>query len=156
MKKLLLAVIIICITFLIVGGGIILINNYKHPNADGNSRKPNDSAVKEEKEIRILTIINKVDTIINEVHVTVGEGTELEHAYQKNPDSNSFSIEISGDYEEYDTFQISVIDRYDFKYEKEITNVPETGRTEVVMTEEDYVEQKGDWKKKIDKWFNTN
>ena len=40
------------------------------------------------------------------------------------------------------------------KYEKKVTDVDEQGRTEVEITEEDYVEQDGDLTRKIDRFFN--
>lgn len=144
------------IALLVVGAvigivGISLFNN----KDDGNSRETNEDAEKKEKS-RYLTIINDLDEIINEVHITTGEGTEIESMYQKNPDEVSFSIEIPKDFDEYDTFTITVIDRYDLKYEKVVSDVKENGRTEVKITEDDYIEQEGDWKKKIDKFFNND
>lgn len=115
----------------------------------------NDKAEKKDNK-RWLTIINDTDEIINEVYVLVGEGTELSHAYRKNPDTKSFSIEISKEYNEYDKFTITLIDRYEMKYEKMIENVDVKGRTEVIISKEDYVKQKGDLKRKIDRFFNRN
>jgi len=118
-----------------------------------DSRITNDDAEKDEKG-RYLTIINNTNQIINEVHVTVGNGTEIEDMKQTNPDEKSFSIEIPEQYSEYDTFLITVIDRYDMKYQKEIKDVKKQGRTEVEIKEENYVEEKGDFFDKVDKFFN--
>ena len=118
-----------------------------------DSRITNDDAEKDEKGI-YLTIINNTNQIINEVHVTVGNGTEIEDMKQTNPDEKSFSIEIPEQYSEYDTFLITVIDRYDMKYQKEIKDVKKQGRTEVEIKEENYVEEKGDFFDKVDKFFN--
>lgn len=73
---------------------------------------------------------------------------------QTNPDESSFSIEIPKQYSEHDTFTVTLIDRHDLKYVKEITDVDDKGRTEVVITEDDYVEEKGDFWDKVNKWFN--
>ena len=121
--------------------------------ANQDTRKPNDDAEKDENG-RYLTIVNETDQIINEVHITVGDGTEIEDMKQTNPDETSFSIKIPKQYSEYDTFTVTLIDRHDLKYKKEITDVADKGRTEVVITEDDYVEEKGDFWDKINKWFN--
>ena len=118
-----------------------------------DTRKPNDDAEKDENG-RYLTIVNETDQIINEVHITVGDGTEIEDMKQTNPDETSFSIEIPKQYSEYDAFTVTLIDRHDLKYVKEITDVADKGRTEVVITEDDYVEEKGDFWDKVNKWFN--
>lgn len=119
----------------------------------GNTRVKNDSAEKDRKG-RYLTVINNTKQVINEVHINVGAGTEVENGYQKNPDEQSFSIEIPKEYNQYSDFTVILIDRYGMKYEKEIKDVPAEGRTEVEFSESDYVKQDGDFKKKIDKWFN--
>lgn len=113
----------------------------------------NDDAQKD-KNSRYLTIINETGQIINEVHVTVGEGTEIEAMGLKNPDTMSFSLKVPKEYEEYTTFVVTLVDRYDLKYQTKISGVPQKGRTEVVITEEDYVKEKGDLWNKLDQWFN--
>ena len=92
--------------------------------------------------------------IINEVYITVGEGTEINAAHKVNPKKESFSVKIPDDYDEYSIFHVTLKDRYGFLYEKEISDVKEKGRTEVKLTEKDKVKQKGDWKRKIDQIFN--
>ena len=104
------------------------------------------------KDDRYLTIINATDQVINEIYVTIGEGTEIEK--RKNPNENTVLIKISDAYDEYDTFTVALIDRYGFKYEKSVSDVKKNGRTEIKITEDDRVKQKGDWKRKIDKFFN--
>lgn len=113
----------------------------------------NDIAEKKEDE-RYLTIVNKTGQVINEVHITVGEGTEINAAHKENPKEDSFSVKIPKEYTEYDVFGVILEDRYGFLYEKEISDVKEKGRTEVKLTEKDKVKQKGDWKRKIDQIFN--
>lgn len=118
-----------------------------------DSRITNDAAEKD-KNGRYLTIINNTNQIINEVHITVGNGTEIEEMKQTNPDEKSFSIKIPEQYSEYNTFTVTLVDRYDMKYQKQVSEVGKKGRTEVVITEENYVEEKGDFFDKIDKFFN--
>ena len=138
----------ISLIILLILTGICLISC-----GDGNSRVTNEEA-EEDSKGRYLTIINSTDQVINEVHVTVGAGTEIEDAFQENPDERSFSVEIPESFEEYETFTVSIIDRYGLKYEKEISDVKDKGRTEVEITEDDYVKQDGDFKRKIDRFFN--
>ena len=142
---------------LIIAGSIfsvvIVVGMILFVNANKTTRTLNDDAEKDE-EGRYLTIVNKTDQIINEVHITVGDGSEIEKMKQTNPDENSFSIEIPKQYSEYDTFTVTLVDRYDLKYIKKVTDVAVKGRTEVVITEDDYVKEKGDLWDKINKWFN--
>ena len=142
---------------LIIAGSIhsvvIIVGVIISVNANKDTRTLNDYAEKDEKG-RYLTIVNETDQIINEVHVTMGDGSEIEKMKQTNPDESSFSIEIPKQYSEYDTFTVTLIDRHDLKYIKEITNVADKGRTEVVISEDDYVKEKGDFWDKVNKWFN--
>ena len=119
----------------------------------GDSRVNNDKAEQDE-DGRYITIINETDQVINEVHIMIGEGTEIEAMRQTNPDETSFSIEVPDEYSEYTTFVVVLVDRYDLKYVKEIADVKSKGRTEVVISENDYVKEKGDFGGIIDKFFN--
>ena len=93
-------------------------------------------------------------TTVSYTHLDVYKRQEIEHGYQENPDEDSFSVEIPEEYKEYSTFTVIFVDRYGMKYEKKVTDVDEQGRTEVEITEEDYVEQDGDLTRKIDRFFN--
>ena len=146
MKKVIFIIVAIILLLTIIGIVFVIFTG-------NNTKTLNDDAEKNENS-RYLTIINKTDQIINEVHITVGNGTEIENMKQINPDENSFSIEIPKQYSEYKTFTVILIDRYELKYVKEINNVSDKGRTEVVITEEDYVEGEGDFWNKVSKWFN--
>ncbi|MBQ6873237.1 MAG: hypothetical protein IJO24_02895 [Clostridia bacterium] len=117
------------------------------------SSKTNEKAEKDTAG-RYLTIINKTEQVINEVHVYVGEGTEIESMEKENPDETSFSIKIPVAYAKYSEFIVELIDRYGLKYQKEVQNVGLLGRTEVVISEDDYVKQNGDFWNKVDQFFN--
>lgn len=140
---------IILVIAIIIGAAVLIIK-IKQVN---DSRVTNDFA---EKDIdgRYLTIINDTDQVINEIVVTVGNGTEIEEMKQSNPDERSFSIKIPEEYSEYNTFMVTLIDRYNMKYEKEVKEVKEKGRTEVIINKDNYVKEKGDFFKKINKFFN--
>lgn len=114
--------------------------------------KENSNEKNENK--RSLTIINELDEVINEVRVIVGEGTEIERMRKQNPETESFSIKIPKTYEKYDTFTVVVLDRYGIMYKKTVSDVALKGRTEVKITKEDYVEQKGDLWRKLEDLFN--
>lgn len=146
MKKVIFIIVAIILLLTIIGIVFVVFTG-------NNTKTLNDDAEKNENS-RYLTIINKTNQIINEVHITVGNGTEIENMKQTNPDETSFSIEIPKQYSEYKTFTVILVDRYELKYVKEINNVSDKGRTEVVITEEDYVEGEGDFWNKVDKWFN--
>ena len=122
---------------------------------EGNTREDNDTAQKNKHKDRHISIINDTEQIINEVHITVGSGVEINHAYQKNPDETSFSIKISKDYKDYDEFTIILVDRYENKYKKTITSVPIVGISEVRFTAEDITEEPSFWKK-IEMWANKD
>lgn len=149
MKKIVISIFVILIA---VGIAFMV---YSKIVPDPVTPDPNDPVVDDEKN-RYLTIVNDTGEIINEVHVSVGEGTELEHAYRENPDKTSFSIEILESYDDYKKFTVTLIDRYGLKYQKEMIDVKEKGRTEVKITTDDYVKQDGDWKKKWDRFFNKD
>ena len=99
-----------------------------------------------------ITIINSTNQIINDVYIYVGEGTEIAH--EQNPDENNIVITIPEEFENYDSFKITLFDRYGSKYEKEIHGIKNAGRTEVEITQDNYIKQDGDWWVKIQKWFN--
>ena len=113
----------------------------------------NDDAAKDKRN-RYLTLINETGAIINEIHVTVGEGTEIESMARNNPEASSISIKIPKEFAEYDTFVVVFIDRHGLKYQKEVTNVDAVGMTEVRVDKDDYVKQKGDGWRKIQRFFN--
>ena len=146
MKKFFLVLILLLI--ILIPTSILIM---KVQNRD--SRVTNDQAEKDE-DGRYLTIINKTEQIINKVTINIGEGTEIEKMSQTNPDETTFSIKIPEQYNEYNEFTITLVDRHDMVYQKKVTVENDKGRTEVVIDKSDYVEQKGDIWHKINKFFN--
>lgn len=102
---------------------------------------------------RYLTVINNTDSIWNEVHVFVGEGTEIESMKEINPNEASFSLKVPEGYVDFDTFSIVAIDKYGAKYHKTAQNVKGTGRTEISITRENRVGEAG-FREKISRWLN--
>lgn len=141
--------------------GIIFANNV----ISGREKRINEKALAREKRInekaltdkkgRYLTIINDTEQVINDVRVTLKSGTEIESLGKKNPEERSFSFKIPIAYNEYDVFIVSLTDVFGLKYEKEVRGVSKAGRTDVVLTEDDYVKRRGDLKRRIDKFFNS-
>ena len=74
MKK---VVIIVISLILVLGIGVAIGRWIKDQDDDSN-----DKAVKDEKN-RYLTIVNETGEVINEVHITVGDGTEIEDAFRE-------------------------------------------------------------------------
>lgn len=95
------------------------------------------------------------------MHITVGEGKEFEHENQENPDKKSFPIKIPDSYDKYEEFTVTLIDRYGIKYQRTVTvqkvsdTVPKV-MIDVKITGEDYLKQKGDFKRKLDRFFNND
>lgn len=150
MRKIFGIIVGVIMTILAIAGVIRFVIIPRLPGK--NDEKVTIEKAEKSKEDRYLTIINGTDQVINEVHVTVGEGTEIEK--KDNPNENTILVKIADAYDQYDTFTVTLIDRYGLKYEKSVSDVKKTGRTEVKITEDDGVKQKGDWKRKIDKFFN--
>lgn len=107
-----------------------------------------------DKNGRHLTIINETNQVINEVHVTIGNGTEIKAMNKENIDQKSISIKIPKRYKKYDEFTVVIVDRYETQYKKIAKDVPKKGRTEVVITKDDVVKETNGFKKKIDRFFN--
>lgn len=116
-----------------------------------NKELTNEEALKSEKE-RVLLITNNTGEIINEVIITTGEGILVDR--KDNPDDKDIKFIIDDAYMNYKDFRISFVDNYGFKYEKVVTDVSEKGCTTIEMENDNLVDQKGDWKRKLDKWFN--
>lgn len=117
-----------------------------------NSNTPNDIAERQKEEKRFIRVINGTVHIINTIIIEAGEGIEI--SKMSNPDDKSVSFEIDKVWNDYGDFHIILIDAYDLHYEKRISNIPVTGRTDVKITEDDYVEYPGDWFRKIERDIN--
>lgn len=121
----------------------------------GCGKRSSNEKAQTDKKGRYLTIINDTEQVINDVRVTLESGAEIESLGKKNLDTRSFSVKIPKDFNEYDVFIVSLTDVYGMKYEKEVRGVSKAGRTDVVLTEDDHVEQSGDFQRRIDKLFNS-
>ena len=114
-----------------------------------------DIVEEKEKEQRLITVINGTDLTINELSITAGEGVEVVTVTDpKLLDAKSYTKEIEEKFDNYDTFNITLIDVYELHYEKTITIEEETGNYDVKITQNDYVEYPGDWQRKLNKMAN--
>lgn len=113
----------------------------------------NEEAVVDE-ENRTITIVNKTNQVINELHVYVGEGTELMEFRMTNLEETSISKKLSKDYDKFEKFSIVLVDRYGLDYGKEDVSVKLKGNTEIIIDESNHIEKDGDFYKKIIKWVN--
>lgn len=146
--------VVIILVIVVLVGGFITYNMFIS-NKIGDSSVLNVEAEKN-KDKRYLTIINETEQIINEVYVYYGDGEEAETMRVHEPDNNSFSIQIPEELSKYDKFKITLIDRYGYKYDKTVEEVSGKGRTNVKITEENKIKQKGDFFRDIEQFFNND
>lgn len=130
MKKILGIIIAVIIAFAL---GALTVTIFMNRETPGETRVANDEAQKD-IDNRYLTIVNETKQTINEVHVFVGEGTEIEDAFQKNPDEKSFSIEIPSEYENCEDFRVKLVDNYERVYEKVVDKVKKTEEQKLLLT----------------------
>jgi hypothetical protein len=119
-----------------------------------SSKKKVDDVINDENH-RNIVVVNQTKQVINEAFIEVGEGMQIENSFVKNPDEKSFSIEISDDYSKYSEFKVVLVDNYKVVYEKVLSDVPEKGLTEAVVTEKDQVDKSEDWWTTIEKFINS-
>ena len=107
------------------------------------------------KEYRSLTIINKTEeTLINECTVTTLKGVLVARKEKLTENNIVFAnFDAQEAFINEKDFKVTLIDRFSLKYEKTF-KTKEKGNTDVVITDEDYVAQDGDWFKKVKRFFN--
>ena len=110
-----------------------------------------ETAEEKKEEHRYLTIIDKTNLAINKVSITTAEGIQIyESGHLTEP---SISVEIGETWKEYRNFHITFEDVYGLHYEADCS-IPDTGNTIVSISQNDYKEYSGDWKRKLDKLAN--
>ena len=107
------------------------------------------------KEYRSLTVINNTEEIlIVECILATTQGVLIarqEKIREKNIVFSNFDAQEAFSNEK--DFKVTLIDRYGLKYEK-IFKAKEKGNTDVVIDDENYVAQDGDWFRKVKRFFN--
>ena len=110
-----------------------------------------ETAEEKKEEHRYLTIIDRTNLAINEVLVTTDEGVQIKRIAPLT--TRDISIEIGTTWNDYNAFHITFVDVYGLHYEVNFT-IPKTGNKVVSVSQDDYVEYKGDWKRLLDKAAN--
>lgn len=107
------------------------------------------------KEYRSLTIINKTEeALISECILTTAQGVLVARQEKLTEENIVFAnFDSKGAFKNEKDFKITLIDRYGLKYEKTF-KAKEEGNTDVVITDENYVAQDGDWFRKVKRFFN--
>lgn len=146
MKKLLIFLIVL---ILILSFAVYVLLPKEKPNVVKEVREVRT------KEYRSLTIINKTEeTLINECTVTTLKGVLVARKEKLTENNIVFAnFDAQEAFINEKDFKITLIDRFSLKYEKTF-KAKEKGNTDVVITDEDYVAQDGDWFKKVKRFFN--
>ena len=121
------------------------------------------------KEYRSLTIINKTEeTLINECTVTTlkeellvsecilttTQGVLIARKEKLTENNIVFAnFDSKGAFKNEKDFKVTLIDRFCLKYEKTF-QAKEEGNTDIVIDDENYVAQDGDWFRKVKRFFN--
>lgn len=119
------------------------------------SRVENEVAKARIKEYRSVTVINNTsEKLVKECNLKTISGALVKHK-DLNEIENIVFVDFDKDnaFENETEFVITLIDRFDIKYEKSFS-ANETGNTDVTISEEDYVAQSGDWKRKLERAIN--
>lgn len=111
------------------------------------------TVAKEQKKERFIIVINDTGLIINKIEIFTSSKRLVTSV--DDPDDISTNFKIEKTWEDYDSFLVRITDRYDLYYEKTV-DVPEKGKVEVSITEDDYKKRKGDDSRLVDKWANEN
>lgn len=107
------------------------------------------------KDYRSVTIINKTDEkLIKECRLTTADGS-LVDTVKEVKDENIVlqNFDSKKAFKNERMFKVILIDHYGLRYEK-IFEAAEKGNTDVIVEKTDYVSQKGDFFKKVIKFFN--
>ena len=107
------------------------------------------------KEYRSVTVINNTsEKLVKECNLTTITGALVKHKdFNKIENIVFVNFDKDNAFENETEFVITLIDRFDIKYEKSFS-ANKTGNTDVIVTEEDYVDESGDWKRKFERVIN--
>lgn len=107
------------------------------------------------KDCRSVTIINKTDEkLIKECRLTTADGVLVHIDKEKKEDNIVFQdFDSKKAFKDAKMFKVILIDRYGLRYEK-IFEAADKGNTDVIVEQTDFVSQKGDFFKKVIKFFN--
>lgn len=146
-------IVIICAIALIGLG--IGIHNCILNSANSKTAIEKDAAKARIKKDRSVTVINNTNSkYIKESSLLTDKGVLIDHKdLIKNENIVFKNFDKNNAYEDEKKFKIILIDRYGLKYERVFESNAESN-TDVVVTENDYVKQKGDSKRKLERAIN--
>lgn len=97
------------------------------------------SAESQEESKRYITVINETDQVIKKLTIRIKDGKTLVTKKKWKKDDEDF--EIPAEYEEDTEFVVTLVDRYDGVYEKNLTLKEKNGRYDAVITEKNMTEE---------------
>lgn len=107
------------------------------------------------EEYRSISIVNETnEQFIKEAILYTAEGNRIASIQQIENENIVFdNFDKDRSFVAINDFEIVLIDRFDFKYQKSFSTL-EKGLTTIHITEEDLVKEKGNWIKKVKRWLN--
>ena len=146
MKKLLIFLIVLVI---ILSFAVYVLIPKKKSNIE------NEVAEVRTKEYRSLTIINKTEELlVSECILTTTQGVLVARKEKLTENNIVFAnFDSKGAFKNEKDFKVTLIDRFCLKYEKTF-QAKEEGNTDIVIDDENYVAQDGDWFRKVKRFFN--
>lgn len=146
MKKLLIFLIVLVI---ILSFAVYVLIPKKKSNIE------NEVAEVRIKEYRSITIINKTEELlVSECILTTTQGVLVARKEKLTENNIVFAnFDSKGAFKNEKDFKVTLIDRFCLKYEKTF-QAKEEGNTDIVIDDENYVAQDGDWFRKVKRFFN--
>jgi hypothetical protein len=146
MKKLLIFLIVLVI---ILSFAVYVLIPKKKSNIE------NEVAEVRTKEYRSITIINKTEELlVSECILTTTQGVLVARKEKLTENNIVFAnFDSKGAFKNEKDFKVTLIDRFCLKYEKTF-QAKEEGNTDIVIDDENYVAQDGDWFRKVKRFFN--
>ena len=146
MKKLLIFLIVLVI---ILSFAVYVLIPKKKSNIE------NEVAEVRTKEYRSITIINKTEELlVSECILTTTQGVLIARKEKLTENNIVFAnFDSKGAFKNEKDFKVTLIDRFCLKYEKTF-QAKEEGNTDIVIDDENYVAQDGDWFRKVKRFFN--
>ena len=146
MKKLLIFLIVLVI---ILSFAVYVLIPKKKSNIE------NEVAEVRTKEYRSITIINKTEELlVSECILTTTQGVLVARKEKLTENNIVFAnFDSKGAFKNEKDFKVTLIDRFYLKYEKTF-QAKEEGNTDIVIDDENYVAQDGDWFRKVKRFFN--
>jgi len=107
------------------------------------------------EEYRSISIVNETnEQFIKEAILYTADGNRIASMEQIDVENILFdNFDKEQSFAAINDFEIVLIDRFDFKYQKSFSTL-EKGLTTITVTEDDLVDEKGNWRKHVNRFFN--